>query len=304
MTNDVGDDTPLPAGDFATWLADVQGAIRGDRGSDVPCNGCTACCTSSQFVHIAPDETETLARIPAELLFPAPGLPRGHVVVGYDQQGRCPMLADGRCSIYDHRPRTCRAYDCRIFAATGLADEAKPPVARRARRWRFGFPTPVDRTAYEALRAAARFLDERADVLPRTALPVDTTARAVLAIEIHALFLRRDDETGRTALVDPDPAVVADEVLRRAGMDRRGSRSENATVELDREVAMQASVGDRIIVHGLHVGDADRSGVIVEVHGKHGEPPYLVDWTDGHQGLYHPAGNARIEPKAGDRASG
>ena len=30
------------------------------------------------------------------------------------------MLVDGRCSIYEHRPRTCRTYDCRIFTATGL----------------------------------------------------------------------------------------------------------------------------------------------------------------------------------------
>ena len=38
--------------------------------SDVPCNGCTACCRSSQFVHVGPDEADTLAHIPAELLFP------------------------------------------------------------------------------------------------------------------------------------------------------------------------------------------------------------------------------------------
>jgi hypothetical protein len=53
------------AGDFSSWLAGMQAAIRGERGSDVPCDGCTACCTSSQFIHVGPDETDTLARIPA-----------------------------------------------------------------------------------------------------------------------------------------------------------------------------------------------------------------------------------------------
>jgi hypothetical protein len=53
----------LAAGDFSSWVTDLLAAIRGERDADVPCAGCTACCRSSQFVHIAPDETETLAHI-------------------------------------------------------------------------------------------------------------------------------------------------------------------------------------------------------------------------------------------------
>ena len=62
----------------------------------MPCGTCTACCTSSQFVHIGPDEVDTLAHIPAELLFPAPRMPKGHVLLGYDERGHCPMLIDER----------------------------------------------------------------------------------------------------------------------------------------------------------------------------------------------------------------
>ena len=69
------EESELAAGDFSSWMTEMQGAIRGERGSDVPCGGCTACCTSSQFVHIEPDETDTLAHIPAALLFPAPSGP-------------------------------------------------------------------------------------------------------------------------------------------------------------------------------------------------------------------------------------
>ena len=60
---------------------------------------------------------------------------------------------------------------------------------------------------------------------------------------------------------------------------------------------MEAQVGDRIVVPGLHVGDESRRGVILEIHGKNGAPPYLVGWTDGHEAIYFPAGNARIEAK-------
>jgi hypothetical protein len=164
MTDDAG---VLHAGDFGSWLDGVQAAIRGERDADVPCGGCTACCTASQFVHIGPDETDTLAHIPPDLLFPAPRLPAGHVLLGYDERGHCPMLVDGRCSIYEHRPRTCRTYDCRVFAAAGVvADQGDPPkklIARRASRWRFSYRSEDDRRRQAAVRRAAAILsrDER-----------------------------------------------------------------------------------------------------------------------------------------------
>jgi len=130
-------DETIDAGRFSLWLAELDQSLRGDADIDVPCGACTACCTSSQFVHIAPDETDTLARVPVELRFPAPGLPKGHVVLGYDERGRCPMLVDDACSIYEHRPRTCRTYDCRVFAATGVQPEGQPTIAARVARWAF-----------------------------------------------------------------------------------------------------------------------------------------------------------------------
>jgi Fe-S-cluster containining protein len=176
----------LAAGDFSAWLGEMQAALRGEQGSDVPCDGCTACCTASQFVHIGPEEQETLAHIPRELLFPAPRLPRGHVVLGYDERGHCPMLVDDRCSIYEHRPRACRTYDCRVFAATGLdvADDGKPMIAERARRWRFSYSMPADRAEHDALRTAAELVRRRTGELPGGA-PATATQAAVLAIEMH-----------------------------------------------------------------------------------------------------------------------
>ncbi|HUQ38869.1 MAG TPA: YkgJ family cysteine cluster protein [Acidimicrobiales bacterium] len=153
----VDDGGVLTAGPFSDWLTAMRAVLADGGSSDVPCDGCTACCTSSQFVHIDPDETDTLAAIPEALLFPAPGLPVGHLVLGYDERGHCPMLADGACSIYDHRPRTCRTYDCRVFAAAGIdADPARPLILERARRWRFDYPTLPDREEHDAVLAAAR----------------------------------------------------------------------------------------------------------------------------------------------------
>jgi len=178
------DETERDAGSFAVWAADMVAAMRGERAANVPCDGCTACCTSSQFVHIGPDETATLARIPPELLVPAPQMPRGHVVLGYDERGHCPLLVDGACSIYDDRPRTCRTYDCRIFPATGLdpAADGKPEIAARARTWRFRSSTGDDHARRAAVVAAVEFVRARE---PAT----NVTQLAARAVELHEGFL-------------------------------------------------------------------------------------------------------------------
>jgi uncharacterized protein len=180
-----GGSDALAAGGFAAWLADTRAAIRGERGADVPCGGCTACCTASQFVHIGPDETDTLAHIPARLLFPAPLMPDGHVLMGHDERGHCPMLREGRCTIYAHRPRTCRTYDCRVFAASGITpDDAL--IAARAARWRFDECTPEDARLHESVRRTAVAIRERPQSLPDGVRPPATaTQLAVLAVELH-----------------------------------------------------------------------------------------------------------------------
>jgi len=60
---------------------------------------------------------------------------------------------------------------------------------------------------------------------------------------------------------------------------------------------MQASVGDRILIHGHVVGQAGRTGEIVEVRGPDGSPPYVVRFDDGHETLVYPGPDAIIEPQ-------
>ena len=66
---------------------------------------------------------------------------------------------------------------------------------------------------------------------------------------------------------------------------------------------MQAAVGDRLHVHGNIVGQADRVGEIVEVHGAEGGPPYLVRFEDGHTSLCFPGPDAVVE-RAGAAGGG
>jgi uncharacterized protein len=181
----VGCDAELPAGEFSAWFAEFTAALRGECPVDVPCAGCTACCASSQFVHVAPEETDTLAHIPGELLFPAPGLPAGHVVLGYDEHGRCPMLRDDGCSIYEHRPEACRTFDFRVFAAAGVdVGEDKVLLAERVERWRFDHPTTVDVQLHEAVRSAARLVVDSAESASNRGAPARPAEIAVRAIQL------------------------------------------------------------------------------------------------------------------------
>ncbi len=60
---------------------------------------------------------------------------------------------------------------------------------------------------------------------------------------------------------------------------------------------MQATVGDQIVVEGRTVGTQRREGEVIEVRGENGAPPYVVRWSDGHEGLTFPGPDAHVVPK-------
>jgi Fe-S-cluster containining protein len=211
-------DTPrLPAGEFSAWLRAMRAALAGDADSDVPCGDCCACCSTSHFVHIDVGEAEALACVPADLRFAAPGGPPGSVVLPYDERGRCPLLdADGRCAIYDCRPRTCRVYDCRVFAAADLASD-RGPITDRAARWEFTYADDRARAEHAAVGAAARFILDNAALFPGGAVPDGPAQLAVLAVKVADVFLAggRGDARSLCAGAGPEVARAVVEAARR-----------------------------------------------------------------------------------------
>ncbi len=183
---------------LAQWLASDR------EQADVPCGDCNACCRSSYFIHVEPDESAALAAIPAALLFPAPGLPPGHRVMGFSDQGHCPMLHKGRCSIYSARPRACRRYDCRVFAVASVDPGADKPLVRNAvEQWQIDAGSDAMTARLGAARTAAAFLQRHAAQLPDTGNP---GARALLAISLADLFVD----------AVPSVAAVAQAIAQRA----------------------------------------------------------------------------------------
>lgn len=59
---------------------------------------------------------------------------------------------------------------------------------------------------------------------------------------------------------------------------------------------MKAQVGDRLVIKGHRVGEADRDAEIIDVRGPDGQPPYAVRWSDsGRETLIYPGVDGRIE---------
>ena len=205
----------VPAGDFAAWLHGTEASLQsGNGGADVPCGACRGCCRSSMFIHIRPEETQTIKRIPRALLFPTPGRPKGHVLMGYNDKRQCPMLIDNQCSIYEDRPQTCRDYDCRIFAATGISvdRQTQPEIAQRVQEWVFNVENEESREEDRILKEAAAFLDKNRELFPPRSIPSNPVQLAVLAVRIYPLFSglmaqRRQDATGLS------DAAIADAIL-------------------------------------------------------------------------------------------
>jgi Fe-S-cluster containining protein len=160
------------------------------------------------FVHIKPEETETIRRIPSALLFPAPGLSKGHVLMGYNDQGHCPMLADNKCSIYEYRPQTCRSYDCRMFAATGVEPDAETQadIAARVKAWVFSYESEQSCYEHSVVKQAAAFLKENRDLFPPGFLPSHPAQLAALAVRIYRLF-------PDAAAVNDDAAAIAQAIM-------------------------------------------------------------------------------------------
>ena len=192
----------LPAGRFSDWLRAMRRSLAGHAGMDVACGDCRGCCVSSYYVKVRDHETEAIAHIGEANLQPGPA---GSRLMGFRANGHCLMLRDGNCSIYTHRPETCRTYDCRVFAAAGLdAGPDKPVINERVARWRFEFPTAADRAEQRAVAAAAAYLRQHPVRFPGGHVPSRPSEIATLAVKCYLVFMEtpRDDAEIRAALIE------------------------------------------------------------------------------------------------------
>lgn len=196
----------LPGGEFSRWLYSyLRAQTQAEPSGDVPCGECNACCKASYFIPIDSAEQETLALIPAAHLTRARPANDNEPQWALDQTcaGQCPMLVEEACSIYAHRPRTCRRYDCRVFVAAGVGLGSGPRAAVNDRvwQWRFDYPSERDVATQSAVLSAVAFLQRCANLIDPA--PTDTAELAKTAVLVHELFL------DPRALSEPDEKLAA-----------------------------------------------------------------------------------------------
>jgi hypothetical protein len=192
---------PIHAGVFSSWLRRTRRTLIKEDGVDVPCGSCTGCCCSSKFIHIRPEEKEALSQIPKKLLSPAPLLPKGNMILGYNEKGACPMFIDRKCSIYAHRPIACRNFDCRVFCAAGIEadDDDKKFINNQIVRWQFSYPYKRDLDLHLAVRNAAKFITDHPECFPGGKVPARTSQLAVVAIKVYTVFQNLYDESKKSS---------------------------------------------------------------------------------------------------------
>lgn len=102
-----------PLGAATTVFRKMSADLRGGE-AKVPCGPCNACCRSGYRIELTAEEADRLPHVRGEE--GKPELPRR-------EDGSCALLVEGKCSVYEKRPRVCRRYDCRAMALAGVASQ-------------------------------------------------------------------------------------------------------------------------------------------------------------------------------------
>ena len=137
----------------------------------VPCGACHACCHSP--VEVRPDHGDdpSLYRLAVSVDRTAPNQ---HAMVTLDRKpdGSCYALRNGRCTIWDKRPRVCRNFDCRKMFVLHSKAERRELVAK-------GY---FKRAVLDAGKAQVGTL-ENAEEIKRLAARVKFGARSIAFME-------------------------------------------------------------------------------------------------------------------------
>ena len=192
----------IAAGEFGQWLQQMRAALRGETGSDVPCGDCRGCCVSGYPIVLRDTDAAIARQLSPQFLAEAGGL---QYMTARDD-GTCPMLRAGNCSVYAQRPQTCRDYDCRIFAAAGVlpGSAQRQVINERVAAWRFEYAGETERLAHAAVQAAAAFIRRVAGTPVAPQFPRTPTGAAVLALKCWPEFVK----ASTPALGDAELATV------------------------------------------------------------------------------------------------
>jgi hypothetical protein len=132
---------------------------------------------------------------------------------------------------------------------------------------------------------------KRGHVGPRTRSGVITE---VFGIAEHEHYLVRWDD-GTTSVYYPTHVVepVAEHASARAAAPMPVAVPEPLKAPWP---DLTAEPGDRLLIHGHHLGEPERDAEILEVRGADGGAPFLVRWADtGQTTLVYPGTDASVE---------
>ena len=137
----------------------------------VPCGTCHACCHSPVAVSPEAGDDPSLYKLAISVDRTAPNQ---HAMVTLDRKpdGSCYALRNGRCTIWDKRPRVCRNFDCRKMFVLHTKAERRELVAK-------GY---FKRAVIDAGKARAGTLENGED-LKRLAARINFGQRAIAFME-------------------------------------------------------------------------------------------------------------------------
>lgn len=79
--------------------------------SEVPCNGCTACCRGDLIILHPEHGDQPADYLTEEVTNPLTG--KSAIALRKAGNGNCIYLGDAGCTIHDRAPKICRTFDCR-----------------------------------------------------------------------------------------------------------------------------------------------------------------------------------------------
>ncbi len=172
-----------PAGRLADFLKQVAGGE-----ASPPSGQCNACCFDLN-VELDAAEAKRLDHFVQD----------GKSILSRDENGACTYLdSRGMCSIYEDRPKSCRAFDCRSTRFTLIdmvASAISPAYDKAVAQWTYA--EPEDDEELRVWRVMAEARKSYLESIPRQGATTDMSAHVVAAGVLSKTIERLPGRLGR-----------------------------------------------------------------------------------------------------------